>query len=128
MHKVTREQIVALLDRRDQVGTLAVGRAIAAIYSRQTADEQQAGTTRHSNGRGFSAADAAFGTYLARWVQSKDPKTGRNRLLSGRFLDQGRELSHKYVGQLLEVAAEKAARDAEVAAIEAAAIRDFGGG
>lgn len=75
----------------------AVERAIVAIYQRQTADEQSAGDTKHSNGIGFNGADARLGSYYARWVLS-----GRN--LTGHHLVKARTMSHKYVRQLTEIA------------------------
>lgn len=87
-----------LLMQRDD----AVERAILAIYARQTADEQATKTTRHSNGRGFSGADASLGSYYARWILD-------GKHLNGRHLERARTMSLKYVGQLLEVAKEKQA-------------------
>lgn len=78
----------------------AVGRAMVAIYRRQTADEQRTSTTVHSNGRGFSAADAVKGTYYAKWVLS-------GRQLTGQYLAHAQEMARKYLRQLVEVSEEK---------------------
>ena len=109
---LTREGIEALIARSDR----AVERAILAIYARQTADEREAGNTRHSNGMGFAAPDAGLGSYYARWILS-------GRRLTGGHLARARQMSRKYAGQLLEVA-----RDKAVAKAEQEAIRQYGGG
>lgn len=89
---MTKLQIKALLLSNDR----AVERAMVALLARQTADEQSSHTTRHQNGRGFSAFDAHQGTYYAKWVQS-------GRKLTGRHLDKARRMAVRYVGQLAEV-------------------------
>jgi len=75
----------------------AVERAILTLYSLQTNDEKNDGTTKYRNGRGFSVADAPMGIYLARWILSGRP-------LTGAFLDQGKVLVLKYVKQLQRAA------------------------
>jgi hypothetical protein len=75
----------------------AVERAIVAIYNRQTADEKSSQNTTHSNGVGFSGADASLGSYYAKWILS-----GRN--LTGNHLSKARMMSQKYVRQLVEIA------------------------
>lgn len=74
---------------------------ILAIYKRQTSDEQVAESTDHSNGRGFTGADARFGSSLAK------------KLLAGYTLTvnqtiAARKMMRKYSGQLLKVAKENA--------------------
>jgi sulfite reductase beta subunit-like hemoprotein len=54
MQPWTKERLVSLLDSSD----LAVARALSTIFARQTPDEQDTLRTKHSNGRGFSSADA----------------------------------------------------------------------
>ena len=82
---------------------LAVERAMVAIYNRQTWDEQQSSDTRHSNGIGFSGADARTGTYYAKWVLS-------GRKLTGNHLMKARVMSFKYVRQLCEIATARMAK------------------
>lgn len=89
----------------------AVERAILAIYNRQTGDEQSAGDTKHTNGRGFSGADARMGSYWARWILS-----GRN--LSGKHLLKARKMSLKYIKQLCEIATERMETQEEREAIQ----------
>lgn len=73
--------------------TRAVERAILALYHCQTLDEQQSSTTRESNGRGFNAADAEVGSYIARWLLS-------GRHLSGSWIGKARAIALRYAGQL----------------------------
>ena len=75
----------------------AVQSALVALYQRQTADEQNAGDTKHTNGVGFSGAHAKQGTYLAKWVLS-------NRNLGGKFIVDGRKIVLHYTRQLVEEA------------------------
>lgn len=44
----------------------AIGRALLAIYNKQTDSEQHSTATKHSNGRGFSKPDARVGSIGAR--------------------------------------------------------------
>lgn len=89
----TEKEIVELLGKNNK----AVEKAIVAVYNRQTADEKASYDTKHSNGVGFSGADAKFGTYLAKWILS-------GKSLNGKFLAQGRVLAVKYRAQLLDEA------------------------
>lgn len=101
MEKNSPDYIKWLLTMNDR----AVERAIVAIYRRQTADEQSAGDTKHSNGIGFNGADARLGSYYARWILS-------GRSLTGNHLVKARTMSHKYVRQLVQIATENMARKA----------------
>lgn len=112
----TKDTILALLDRSD----LAVGRALLALFNRQTAEEQGTGATVEQNGQGFNGVDASFGSSLA--VQFRDKGS-----LSPRQIACGRKMLRKYAGQLAEIANAKApapvvapAPDAEAAALAAA--------
>ena len=92
----TIERIRTLLHSSDK----AVERAIVAIHERQTRDEQATSCTRHSNQRGFRANHASKGSYYARWI-------AKGRKLTGRHLDNARQIALQYTRQLLEVAQEK---------------------
>lgn len=61
--KVTKEWLAAKVQENP---AYVIGRALAAIYQRQTASEQQAQTTRIQNGIGFSKPDARIGCIGAR--------------------------------------------------------------
>lgn len=65
------EDITALLTRNDAVGMHAIGRALVALYERQTEDEQASHTTTDANGVGFSAFDAEIMTSLAEFYADR---------------------------------------------------------
>lgn len=75
----------------------AVGRAMVALYNRQTESEKSTDSTRENNGRGFASCDARLGSYYARWVLA-------GKTLTGGHLLKARGMALKYRGQLLEVA------------------------
>ena len=116
----TKDSILAIIDRND----IAVGRALLALFNRQTAEERSTAATVEQNGQGFNGVDASFGTSLA--VQFRDKGS-----LSPRQIACGRKMLRKYAGQLAEIANAKApvvapapapapALDAEAAALAAA--------
>lgn len=81
----------------------AVERALVFLYRQQTADEQATGTTTEKNNRGFNAADASDGAYMATWIiNPKNPS--RPRRLTGKWIGIGREMVLKYGGQLADFA------------------------
>jgi hypothetical protein len=106
----TKASIQTLLDRRDQVGTLAVIRALEAIYDRQEADERAGGETRHDNGRGFSKFDAPFLTEMVE-------KNRRWNGLTPKQLEVTRNKIKRYWRQLVEIANERAAQKPTPAAV-----------
>ena len=93
---------IRVWDKHKVVGLLstdnrAVERAMVALYHRQTQDEKSTSTTKHSNGKGFSAAHSNLGSYYARWVLG-------GRRLTGRHLSRARMMAIYYAGQLAEIA------------------------
>jgi len=78
----------------------AVERAMIVLFNRQTTDEQSAGNTKHSNGRGFAAYAANKGTYYANWVL-------KGRSLSRQHLANARKIALKHSRQLVEEANSK---------------------
>lgn len=62
MIDLTKENIVSLLEKNDR----AVERAIVVLFNNQTFDEQQAADVKYTNGRGFNARDAHYGTIAAK--------------------------------------------------------------
>lgn len=67
--EVTKEWLAERLRRAD--ANIVVGRALVAIYNRQTSAEQNATTTKNNNGEGFSKPDARIGSIGARMFLSK---------------------------------------------------------
>lgn len=135
---INADSIKAILSTNDR----AVERAIIVLVSRQTSTEVGQGATTESNGRGFSAFNAASGTYLAKWIlnlnSNATPATieraailflasnVHGRALSGKFLAMGRKIALWHHKQILEVALVKQAaiaankRQAEVQAADLA--------
>lgn len=91
----TKAQIHSMLDTKPA----AVGRAIVAIYRRQTADEKAAKVTTDANSVGFSAFDAEFLTSLAEFYL-------RTGFLTPAQLAKGRNKIKRYHRQLIEIADE----------------------
>jgi hypothetical protein len=102
---ITREEVTHLLKTNDR----AVERALVVLYQRQTSDEQAVLQTRHTNGVGFNATDAKFGSDLAQKVLKGW------RLTPGQ-IGSARRMLIKYGGQLVAAAEEKAARKSQAVA------------
>lgn len=64
MATVTRESLAALLERKPEV---VVGRALVALFRKQTDSERVDNTTDNNNGVGFSGADARSGSITAKY-------------------------------------------------------------
>ena len=108
--EVTREWICEYIRNqpREKVANM-VGRALVALFRRQTLDEQVSAHTRYDNDRGFTAADAESGTIGAKTF-----------IRHGRFTadwqwerwiklnTKGIPRIAKYVRQLNEIAQERA--------------------
>ncbi len=91
--KWTRPEIENMVRTNDR----AVERAMVALLSRQTQDEQARGTVNADNGKGFAACNSKSGTYFAKWVQS-------GRQLNGKHLDKARRIALYHAGQLTDIA------------------------
>lgn len=97
----------------------AVVRALELIFAEQTRDEQAFHITTHTNGVGFSQADARTGSWLVKTVIAEGRFAGfsEKHILRGQALEMGRRIALKYAAtQLLRAAkAKQAAREYEVA-------------
>jgi len=100
----TPETIDALLAANPR----AVERAITALFARQTADERSTETTRHSNARGFNAADARKLSFVAKFL-------GEGKHLKTETCVRYVAIVRKYRAQLADIANEKALAAAGVA-------------
>lgn len=109
---VTRESLQQMLDTADAVKRQhIVGRALVALFDRQTQDEQATNDTHIDNNVGFAGGDAKGGsitakTYLKRrsledWQVERWTKRGKN----------GFSRLCKYAKQLNEIALAKASRE-----------------
>jgi hypothetical protein len=67
MMKLTRDTVVQLVTRGDEVAMHAVGRALVHLLNRQTREESRDNTTRNLNDVGFTPADARFGSIHAKY-------------------------------------------------------------
>ena len=63
---LTRDQVIALVTRKDAVGMHAVGRALVHLLNRQTREESRDNVTRNLNDVGFTPADARMGCIHAK--------------------------------------------------------------
>jgi hypothetical protein len=97
MSQATLEQKKAAIQKLLATNDRAVDRALIRIYERQTQDEKSAETTNHSNGRGFTGADAPFLTRLAKSCLRYNGLTEKQRYYVRRKIA-------KYWRQLVEVA------------------------
>jgi hypothetical protein len=78
-------------------------RGILAIDRGQTEDEHKNVKTVWDNKRGWSAADAKLGSYLARYIRNSRKQEGFR--LSGVWIERAKTLIVKYSGQLAKIAA-----------------------
>ena len=72
-------------------------KGVVSIFNCQTNDEQVSRRTTHRNNMGFSAADAGYLSYVAKYLIDG----GR---LSGYHLENTRKKMLKYAGQLERIA------------------------
>lgn len=111
---VTKESLIALLNRNPEFAKRVVGKALVALYQRQTAAEQNTDSTSESNNVGFCGSDAKSGS-----------KTAKFFLKHGTLLDwqldawirpdrSGNPRISKYHRQLNEIASEKESRQARL--------------
>ncbi len=94
-----RQHVLDLLATRDR----AVGRALLALYRRQTEHEQRTGTTQLLNHRGFSAVHASRGTRDALYFQQHGWLPIQS-LYWWRHQVNGRSRISRYADQLVEIA------------------------
>jgi hypothetical protein len=109
---VTRDSLQKMLDNADAVKRQhIVGRALVALFERQTAAEQADNVTKEDNGVGFAGCDSIGGSLTAKsylknktlqaWQVEKWMKRGSN----------GYARLCKYAGQLNEIAVAKAQKE-----------------
>jgi len=75
---------------------------MVSLYEQQTDDEREGstGSVNKNNRRGFATKTVARGTYFARWVLG-------DRRLSGKFIDEAREIAMFHAAQLTRIANER---------------------
>ena len=100
--RATRERLAAGVVTALNANPQAVERAIAILYSRQTAAEKATESTREDNALGVRHNHGRRIVYYGRWLAS-------GRRLTGHHLDVARRIALTYARtQLLEAAALKA--------------------
>ena len=67
MMRVTKASLTELISRGDAVAMNAVGRALVHLLNRHTQEEANTNTTKNYNLRGFTPADARFGSIHAKY-------------------------------------------------------------
>lgn len=87
------DEIRYLLETNDK----AVINGLIAIYNKQTADEKVVNETKHSNGVGFTGADAKVLSNMAKYAIAKGGLTEKQ------FIYVKKEIG-KYAGQLTKIA------------------------
>lgn len=105
------EKVVAVLARTDKAATEFVGRAVYALFERQTREEQNADMTVHHNGVGFSGCDAEILSSFAKFWKKTGFLTPKQAVIARKKLV-------KYRKQLAEIAEEKRAEKVAPVATE----------
>ncbi len=103
--KQTLNQMLA--DASDEKKARIIGRALVALFHRQTQDEKQSDTTRCSNNVGFASSDARSGSLTAKTFL----RTGTlQQWQVDRWMANSRGYPRicRYARQLNEIAEEKA--------------------
>jgi hypothetical protein len=103
---MNKSQIIQLLKTNDK----AVPRALVVLNERQTLDEQAAENTKYANGRGFRPCHARMGTSMATFYLRNNYLSIKQVAYWRAPMKDGKMRIEIYAGQLLEVAAEKAAK------------------
>ena len=106
----TKQQIVEMLKTRD----VAIAKALVALNTRQTADEQTAETTRYNNGRGFRPCHARMGTSMAQFYLARGYLSPKQIAYWRQVQKDGKMRIEIYATQLLEVANEKQANTCKI--------------
>lgn len=101
----TKDRVIESMENNQRFLELA----ILKIYSYQTADEQESDSTTESNGRGFNAFHAEFGSSLARWIEKgvKDYGKREGETLTVGQAKAARKMMKRYAGQILRAIEEK---------------------
>jgi len=77
--KITKAQVKAFVQTQLSNNEAWASKGIVAIFNRQTAGEQQAGTAEVDNGIGFTGLDAKFAGSLAQGILKYGRVTERQR-------------------------------------------------
>lgn len=110
---VTKQSLAAMLHAAPTVERQAqiIGRALVALFDRQTASEQSANTTDQNNNIGFAGCDALSGSLTAKSFIKRGTLESW-QVQKWMQVSRGYPRICKYARQLNEIALEKAARKA----------------
>lgn len=107
---VTRESLQAMLDSEDtSFVDQVIGKALVAIFNRQTASEKYSDSTSDENGIGFTGFDAHSGSISAKYYIKRKSFMDWQREMWLKKGKTGFSRIAKYHKQLNEVANEKKA-------------------
>lgn len=105
---VTRESLQVMLDQADDVKRQhIVGRALVALFERQTDAEKMDNTTKVDNGIGFAGCDSKSGSLTAKSYRKNKSLADWQVEKWLRRQANGFARLCKYAGQLNEIAIEK---------------------
>ena len=107
----TAEEIKGVLARTDKAAQEFIGRAVYALFLRQTEGERVLGNTVEHNGRGFSSCDANILSSFAKFWKKAGFLTPKQTALARKKL-------MKYGRQLAEIAMERDPQNPERVAKE----------
>ena len=105
---VTKQSLVSMLQTSREKQAQIIGRALVALFDRQTGDEQERNQTRHENDLGFQHSDAKRGTITAKYFLKH--RTLQDWQIEPWLAPQGAKgypRIAKYSRQLNEIALEK---------------------
>jgi len=105
-----RSQFNELINRNDETGMHAIGRALVHLFNRQTDDEKASNDTRHDNARGFTAGDARKGSITAKYYLRHRRLTDWQIRMWLERDGRGLQRIGKYYRQIAEEAAKKSKR------------------
>jgi hypothetical protein len=109
---VTRESLQNMIDQAPPAKLVQiVGRALVALYERQTDQEQDSHATIVHNQQGFSGCDAEIGTSHAEFFQSRGFLTPKQMNIWLKKKENGYSRLSRYWKQLNEVAIKKATKN-----------------
>jgi len=110
---VTKESLNNMLQNPEK-RVLVLGRALLAIYKRQTEQEQNINDTVEHNNVGFTSADAARGSISARYFMHRHTLNERTIAHWMAKTKNGYPRICKYSKQLNEIAIERASKKESV--------------
>lgn len=108
---VTKQSLVELFtNSNEELRIQAIGRALVALFNRQTDDEKGDNSTNHQNAMGFTGADARSGSLTAKYFLKHRTLLDWQVEMWTKENNKGTMRLAKYHRQLDEVARRKAGK------------------